>query len=78
MADTGTVQHVMANGNSVDKALQRAAMAARREYVRARLSMPVWRSGRLVWIEPSELEQYDSDSHAGNHGHEGARGIGAL
>jgi hypothetical protein len=59
----------MADGSSVEEALQRAAVAARREYVRAGLAMPVWRGGRLVWIEPNELEQYDADGHAAIRGH---------
>jgi hypothetical protein len=52
-------------------------VAARREYVRAGLSMPVWRSGRLVWIEPNELKQYEADGHAADPGHDGAEGNGA-
>jgi hypothetical protein len=72
MADTGTVQHVMANGNSVEKALQRAAMAARREYVRAGLSMPVWRGGRLVWVETAELARYEADETSATRGLIGA------
>jgi hypothetical protein len=61
MANSGTVRNLMADGSSVEEALQRAAEAATREYVRAGLSMPVWRGGRLVWIEPTELEQYEAD-----------------
>jgi hypothetical protein len=61
MTDSGTIQHVIADGRAVDEALRRAAVAARREYVRAGLSMPVWRRGRLVWVEPTELKQYDAD-----------------
>lgn len=49
----------IADGCSVDEALRRAAAAARREYVRAGLSMPVWRIGRLMWIQPAELQRYD-------------------
>ena len=78
MADSGTVGQVMADGSSVEKALERAAVAARREYVRAGLSMPVWRGGRLVWIEPTELKQYDNDGDDVIRGHQGAKGIGAI
>lgn len=78
MADSGTIQHVIANGRAVDEALRQAAMAARLEYVRAGLSMPVWRGGRLVWVEPNELEQYDADCHTVILGHEGAKGNGAA
>src|SRR5207248_2629266 len=56
MADSGTVRLVMTDGISVEEALRRSAAAARREHVRAGLSMPVWRSGRMVWIEPTELQ----------------------
>jgi hypothetical protein len=63
MANSGTVRNILADGSSVEEALQRAAMAARREYVRSGLSMPVWRGGRLVWVKPTELEQYDADGH---------------
>ena len=69
MVSSGTVRNVMADGSSVEEALQRAAVAARREYVRAGLAMPVWRGGRLVWIEPNELKQYDADGHAAIRGH---------
>jgi len=78
MTDSGTLRHLDADGAAIDEALRRAAAAARREYVRAGLSMPVWRSGRLVWIEPTELTQYDADGHAGIRGHQGAKGIGAV
>jgi hypothetical protein len=60
MADSGTVRHVIADKSAVTEALRRASAEARREYVRAGLSMPVWRSGRLVWVEPTELKQYDA------------------
>jgi len=78
MADSGTVRHVIADSDVVDEALRRAAVAARREYVRAGLSMPVWRSGRLVWIEPTELEQYEADGHTATRGHDGAKGKDAI
>jgi hypothetical protein len=61
MAESSTVQQLVADGGVVDEALRRAAVAARREYVRAGLSMPVWRRGRLVWVEPTELMQYEAD-----------------
>ena len=63
MTDSGTVRNVMVNRGAVDEGLRRAAAAARREYLRAGLSMPVWRSGRLVWVEPTELKQYEADGH---------------
>jgi len=66
MADSGMVRHVMTDGSSVDEALQRAAAAATREYVRAGLSMPVWRGGRLVWIEPAWLKRYEADARGRN------------
>jgi len=52
---------MIADGSAVDEALRQAAMAARLEYVRAGLSMPVWRGGCLVWVEPTELKQYEAD-----------------
>jgi hypothetical protein len=78
MADSGTVRQLIANGGAVDEALRKAAAAARREYVRAGLSMPVWRRGRLVWVEPTELKQYEADGHAATFRHEGAEGNGAI
>jgi hypothetical protein len=78
MAESGTVRHVIADSSAVDEALRQAAMAARREYVRAGLSMPVWRSGRLEWIEPTELKQYQADGYAANRGHGGAKDKGAV
>ena len=78
MADSGMAPDVIADGSSVEGALERAAVAARREYVRAGLSMPVWRGGRLVWIEPTELKQYDHDGDDVIRGHEGAKGIGDV
>jgi len=48
MLDSGNTRRLLADSGTVDAALRRAAAAARREYVRAGLSMPVWRSGRLV------------------------------
>jgi len=74
MADSGTIRHFIADGRAIDEALRRAAAAARREYVRAGLSMPVWRGGRLWWVEPTELMQYESDGHTATLGHEDAKG----
>ena len=66
-AFVGGLIFVIANGGSVQHALRRAAAAARREYVRAGLSMPVWRSGRLAWIHPTELQRYDTEGHGAAH-----------
>lgn len=74
MTDSGTVCKVMANRGAVDEGLRRAAAAARREYLQAGLSMPVWRSGRLVWVEPTELKQYDADGHVPMVGRSSAEG----
>ena len=63
MTETDRVGQAIANGVAED-ALQRAAESARRAYVRAGLSMPVWRNGHLVWIEPAELERYDAVASA--------------
>jgi hypothetical protein len=46
---------------AIEEALVKAAAAARREYLRAALSMPVWRRGHLVWVEPVELVRYKAD-----------------
>ena len=73
MDDSGTDAHLIADRGAVDEALRRAAAAARREYVRAGLSMPVWRRGRVVWVEPTELKQYEADGHAATPGHAGAK-----
>jgi hypothetical protein len=43
-------------GSAIDQAVRRAGLAARREYARAGLSMPVWCNGRVVWVEPEDLE----------------------
>jgi hypothetical protein len=61
MTESGTIRQLIATGRAVDDALWRAAAAARREYVRAGLSMPVWRTGRLVWVTPTELERYEAE-----------------
>ena len=61
MNNSGTPRSVIAMEDAVEQALRRAAAAARREYVRAGLSMPVWRRGEVVWIEPAELETYEAD-----------------
>jgi len=63
MTVSDRVGQAIANG-AVEAALRRAAESARRVYVRAGLSLPVWRDGHLLWIEPDELEQYDADSFA--------------
>jgi hypothetical protein len=78
MADSRTVQQLVADGSVVDEALRRAAAAARREYVRAGLSMPVWRSGHLLWIEPTELKQHEADGHAADLSNDGAEGNRAV
>jgi hypothetical protein len=61
MTGSHGVRQAVDNG-AVEDALWRAAASAQRAYVRAGLSMPVWRDGRLVWIEPAELEQYDAET----------------
>jgi hypothetical protein len=52
---------MISTDQAIEEALQLAAAAARREYVRAGLSMPVWRQGQLVWIEASELARFEAD-----------------
>jgi hypothetical protein len=49
---------MISTDQAIEDALQQATDAARRAYVRAGLSMPVWRRGMVVWIEPSELARY--------------------
>jgi hypothetical protein len=74
---TGSGRRSQVRG-AVEEALRRSASRARREYVRAGLSMPVWRSGRLVWVKPTELKRYEADGHAATLGHEGTKGKGAV
>lgn len=78
MANSATVRNILADGSSVEEALERATEAATGEYVRAGLSMPVWRGGRLVWVEPTELEEYDADGHAAVRSHRSAKGKGTV
>ena len=61
MTESDRIGQAIANG-AVEDALRRAAESARCVYLRAGLSMPVWRHGRVVWIEPAELERYDADA----------------
>ena len=72
MTDSDPLRQLIADGRAIDEALRQAAMAARLEYVRAGLSMPVWQTGRLVWVEPNGLKQYVADGHAASGGHEEA------
>jgi hypothetical protein len=78
MPDLGPARDVIGQGVDVEEALRRAVAAARCEYVRAGLSMPVWRLGRLMWIEPTELMQYEADGDAPPDGHKGARDKDAV
>jgi hypothetical protein len=62
MTDSVDIHEAFADGRLIDDAMCRAAQAARGEYIRAGLSMPVWRDGQVVWIEPAELQRYAADA----------------
>jgi len=64
MSDSRDIGRIFEEGSAIDEALARAALAARREYVKAGLSMPVWRDGQLVWVAPGDL---DVDGAEGRH-----------
>jgi hypothetical protein len=65
MTSSGSVQHASLSEAAIDEALRRAAAAARQQYVRAALSMPVWRGGRLTWLNPSDAARFGADSVRG-------------
>jgi hypothetical protein len=58
------LDRVFDDGVVIEEALARAALEARREYVRLGRPMPVWQEGRVVWIPAAELDV--RDSNAGN------------
>ena len=57
MAESRDLDRLFVEGTAIDAALQRAAGAAHREYVRLGRLMPTWTDGRLVWVQPEELDQ---------------------
>ena len=61
MVEVRDVSQLFEDGTVIDEALRRAALAARREYVQAGLSMPAWRDGRVVWVPPEELTDGEPD-----------------
>jgi hypothetical protein len=55
MAEPRDIGRLFAEGTAIDRAIARAAAAARREYVRLGRPMPVWQDGRLVWLPPERI-----------------------
>jgi hypothetical protein len=60
MVEVRDVTQLLSDDSLLEEALRQAALAARRMYVRAGLSMPAWCEGQLVWIEPRDLDQQES------------------
>jgi hypothetical protein len=56
MLEGRDVSQLFDDGAVVDEALRLAALAARREYAQARLAMPAWSDGRVVWVPPESLD----------------------
>jgi hypothetical protein len=56
MVEVRGVAELVSDDCLVEEAMRQAALAARREYARAGLSLPAWCEGQLVWIEPQDLE----------------------
>lgn len=57
MAEPNDLDRLFAEGTAIDAAFQRAAAAARAEYLRLGRAMPVWQDGRVVWLRPEQIEQ---------------------
>lgn len=57
MTDVGTVGRAGLNDAAIGEALRRAAASAQQVYLRAGLSMPVWRGGRLTWLNARDVER---------------------
>jgi hypothetical protein len=66
MTDLVSVEHPRLSEVAIDDALRRAAVSARQQYVRAGLSMPVWRGGRVVWLKSGDVVRFCADNDAGS------------
>ena len=64
MAEMVDIDQAFKDGKLIDEALAKAALSARREYVRLGRPMPAWENGRLVWIPPELLDV--TDDHVGH------------
>ena len=51
-----SIAELFEDGRAIDEALRLAAQDALRRHKQLGHSIPVWRKGRVVWIEPEDIQ----------------------
>lgn len=59
--DEPTLQELFEDGRAIDEALKQAARDARRLHKALGNPMATWRDGRVVWVQPEDI-QVDDES----------------
>jgi hypothetical protein len=52
----------MRDGTLIDAAMRQAAREALMLYKRAKVPVPMWRDGKIVWIKPKDIKFPDKDA----------------
>ena len=60
-SDYPTLDELFEDGRAIDEALREAARDARRFHKAIGNPMATWRDGRVVWVQPEDI-QIDDDS----------------
>ena len=57
-----TIDEIFAEGVEIDRALRRGVRLALLEHKRAGNPIAEWRDGKVVWVPPEEIPDYDPNS----------------
>ena len=59
-----TIDELFEDGRAIDEALREAAQDARRLHKALGNPMATWQNGRVVWVQPEDIDiDDDSDRH---------------
>jgi hypothetical protein len=64
MSEPRDISRLIDEWTPVQRALERAAAAARREHKLLGLPMPIWQEGRVVWLAPEQIEVEETAERA--------------
>jgi len=57
-----TIGELIRDGTLIDAALRQAARQALALHKRAKVPVPMWRDGKIVWIKPKDIRLPDDDA----------------
>ncbi len=62
MSDRSRLDDIFEDGRVIDEALKEAARDARRLHKALGNPMATWQDGKVVWIQPEDINVHDDDS----------------